>query len=79
MTTEHQKINNNAYNVSSYVHRSTQLVEELAVGVRPEEGLSHNGQGAVLEQRQSCLEGVVDLDLAASTDNQDTASTICVF
>lgn len=71
---EYQKSVNNAY--MRPFHNPSKLVEELAVGVRSEEGLSHNRQGAVLEQRQPCLEGVIDLDLASSTENQHTASAV---
>lgn len=51
------------------------LVEELAVGVGPKEGLPHSRQGAVLEQRQPRLEGVVNLDLAVSADDKHTPGT----
>lgn len=72
-------MNDDVCQATFHTSRCTRLVEELAVGVRPEEGLSHDGQGAVLEQRQSCLEGVVNLDLAAPTNNQDTARAVLLF
>lgn len=52
------------------------LIEELAVGVGPEQRLPHSRQGTVLEQRQPRLEGVVDLDLAVPADDEHTSGTI---
>lgn len=56
-----------------YQHR---LVEELAVRVGTEKSLSHSRQSIVLQQRQPRVKGVVDLDLAASTNDEYTASTV---
>jgi hypothetical protein len=52
------------------------LVIETPVRVLSEQCLSHGGEGINLQETQTLLEGVVDLDLALATDNNHTTSTV---
>lgn len=58
---------------------NTSLVEEFAIGVLSEQGLSDGGCGGFLQETQSSLQGVVDIDLALSTDDEYTTSTIIML
>lgn len=55
------------------------LVDELAVRVLPEQSLTHRGSGGVLEELQSGLESVVNLDLSLSANNDDATRTIVML
>ena len=56
--------------------RALHLVEELAVGVRTEQGLSDAGERVLLEQPQPLVKGVVDFDLALAAYDDDASRTI---
>lgn len=53
------------------------LVKELAVGVLAEQSLTHGGTSRVFQELQPGLEGIVDIDLSVSADDDNAAST-CV-
>lgn len=52
------------------------LVIEPPVGVLAEQRLADGGEGVDFEQAQPLFERVVDLDLALTTNDDDTTSTI---
>jgi hypothetical protein len=52
------------------------LFVEFPVLVRPEQSLSDSRESISLEQFQSFFEGVVDVNLASTTHNPYTSSTI---
>lgn len=54
------------------------LVVEFAVGVLAEQGLSDRWGGRCLEEVETGLEGVVDVDLSVAADDVDAASPISV-
>ena len=49
---------------------------ELPVLVLAEKGNPDRGQGVRLEQPETLVEGVVDVNAAAGTDNESTAGSI---
>lgn len=68
------------YKTRKYNHRKKAretgyLVIESPVRVLPEERLSHGWKSIYLQQSQTLLESVVDLDLALSAHNNDTTGT----
>ena len=66
------------YPFFAFITVSARLVEELAVGVVAEQGLAHRRESAVLKQVQPSLEGVVDIDLAVSADDDDATGAVFV-
>ena len=55
------------------------LVVELAVRVLAEQRLSHGRQSAVLEDLEPGLKRVVDIDLAATTEDDQTTGTVMMM
>lgn len=45
------------------------LVEEFAVGVLAEQGLSNRWGGGDLEEVESGLDGIIDIDLSVATND----------
>lgn len=58
------------------LERRSNLIEETPVHILPEKCLSNGRESIDLQKSQSLLEGIVDLDLAISTDDNHTARTI---
>lgn len=54
----------------------TKLVVESPVHVLPKQRLSNGRESVDLQQAQTLLEGVVDLNLALATDNNHTTGTV---
>jgi hypothetical protein len=59
--------------------RKKSLVIEASVHVLSEQCLPDGREGVNLQETQTLLEGVVDLDLALTTDNNHTTSTVEVI
>lgn len=57
---------------------SVDLVEELSAGVLAEQGFSDSRCGSFLKELQPSLESIVDIDLAAAADDDDTSGSAMI-
>ena len=55
---------------------SVGLVEEFSARVLAEQSFSDSRGGSFLEELQPSLEGIVDIDLAAAADDDDTSGSV---